>query len=218
MTDKYRILIAEDHTILREGLRALLTKEPDLEVVGEVDNGKDAYRSVATLTPDLVIMDLSMPHTNGTEAIKNITRRFPQVKIIVLTFHKAEEYVHAALDAGAHGYVLKDESHIQLMVAIRGVLAGKTYLSPSICDHVVTGYLGRRNTSERVPSWERLTQREREVVKLIAEGYRNKDIANYLSLSPKTVEKHRSNLMRKLDLHSVSSLTAYAIENGLITQ
>lgn len=218
MASKYRILIAEDHTILREGLRALLTAEDEFEVVGEVGNGKDAFNSVGTLHPHLVLMDLSMPNTNGTEATRNIKRRFPETKIIILTVHKAEEYIRATLEAGADGYLLKDDSHAALVDAVRCVLNGKRYLSPSITDGVVSAYLGGSAPQGKTTSWENLTHREREVLKLIAEGHRNKEIAEYLSLSPKTVEKHRSNLMRKLDLHSASSLTAYAIENGLITQ
>lgn len=212
-----RILIVEDHTLLREGLRALLASEPDIEVVGEAENGRDALIQTAECKPHLVLMDLSMPGTNGTEATRDIKKRYPRVKVLILTVHKSEEHIRASLKAGADGYVLKDDSHVELLVAIRSVLRGKTYLSPGICQNVVTEYLegsAKRSTA----SWELLTHREREVIKLIAEGSRNKEIAAYLSLSEKTVEKHRSNLMRKLDLHSASQLTAYAIKNGLIAR
>lgn len=220
MVTSYRVLIAEDHTILREGLRSLLGNERDLDVVGEASDGREALRAVGALKPDVVFMDLSMPNTNGTEAVRNIKRRFPDVKIIVLTVHKAEEYIRSTLHAGADAYVLKDDSHTELMLALRSVIRGKSYLSPSICERVVSGYLGGLKNAEKQPrpSWEILTYREREVIKLIAEGYRNKDIAAYLSVSLKTVEKHRSNLMKKLDLHNTSALTAYAIENGLVTR
>lgn len=213
---KRRILIVDDHKIVRDGLKSLLRSEPDFDVVGEADNGKDALFSTSTLKPDIILMDLSMPNTNGTEAIRNIKRRFPSIIIIALTVHKAEEYIHAALKAGASGYLLKDDSHAELMTALRSAIHGKTYLSPSICGSVVTGYLGRSDKGRLTTSWETLTHREREVIKLVAEGYRNKEIAEYLSLSMKTVEKHRSNLMKKLGLHSASALTAYAIENGLV--
>ncbi|MGH8656735.1 MAG: response regulator [Gammaproteobacteria bacterium] len=216
MDQKARLLIADDHRILCDGLRALLSLEPDIEVVGQVGNGSDALRFLATLKADIIIMDLSMPQTNGIEAIANIKRRFPETKSIVLTFHKAEEYVRAALNAGAMGYVLKDDGHDQLLLALRSVMSGKTYLSPGVCREVVTGYLTTfKNNGGTRTSWEILSRREREVIKLISEGYRNREIAEYLSLSPKTIEKHRSTAMHKLGLHNTAGVTAYAIENGL---
>lgn len=211
----YSILIADDHGILRAGLRSLLSEETDLEVICEVDNGKDALLRTVELKPDLVLTDLSMPGTNGTEAIRNIKQRLPETKILVITVHKAEEYVHTALKAGADGYILKDDTHAELINAIRNIFAGRTYLSPAITGNVIKGYIGNDKQDDLKPSWDILTHREREVIKLVAEGYRNKDIADYLSISLKTVEKHRSNLMKKLDLHTTSSLTTYAIENGL---
>jgi DNA-binding NarL/FixJ family response regulator len=215
--DPINIVVAEDHTILREGLRALLESEIDFKVVGEAVNGKEALNCAATLNPDLVLMDLSMPNTNGTEAIRNIKRRYPDIKIIALTVHKTEEYVRSALKAGASGYVLKDDNKVELCNAIRSVQKGKTFLSPSVCGNVVTGFLGDAvPTSSRSSTWEILTHREKEVIKLIAEGLRNKEIATYLSVSHKTIEKHRSNLMKKLNLHSAAAITAYAINNGLL--
>lgn len=218
MTSPVRILIADDHTILRAGIRSLLDMVPDFQVVGEVDNGKDAIYQAGQLKPDLLLSDLSMPKTNGTEAIQHIKSRYPDIKVLVLTVHKTEEYVHAALKAGANGYVLKDDTSDELISAIKNIAAGKTYLSPSICSEVVMGYLADPGKEKISTSIEQLTSREREVMKLIAEGYRNKDIAEYLSISLKTVEKHRSNMMKKLDLHSSSSITSYAIKNGLAAQ
>ena len=219
-TGKTRILIAEDHAILRDGLRSLLEKEPALEVIGEAVNGQEAVHMAVAQKPDLIIMDLSMPGTNGTEAIPLIKKRNSDIKIIALTVHNAEEYVRATLDAGADGYVLKEDSHRDLIAAIRNVVNGKTYLSPGICTHVVSGFLskpGSDQTDTQIhPTWDSLTVREREILKLIAEGNRNKDISNYLHISVKTVEKHRSNLMHKLDAHSVSELTTFAIRNNLI--
>ena len=212
------ILIADDHTILRAGIRSLLDMEPDFQVVGEVDNGQDAVYQAGQLKPDLILSDLSMPKTNGTEAIQRIRSRYPDIKILVLTVHKTEEHVHAALKAGADGYVLKDDTSNELISAINNILAGKTYLSPSICNEVVMGYLADPNKEKITSSIDQLTTREREVMKLIAEGYKNKDVANYLSISLKTVEKHRSNLMKKLDLHSASSITSFAIKNGVTTE
>ena len=216
MSKKQRILIVEDHTLLRAGLRALLTQDPDIEIVGEADNGRDAVQSIGTLMPHLVLMDLSMPGMNGIEAIRDIKRRYPETRVLVLTIHKTDEYIHESLRAGADGYILKDATHDELRVAIRSVLNGKTYLSPDISGKVINGYLGAGNSPGPSSTWDSLTHREREVLKLVAEGHPNKYIADYFCLSVKTVEKHRSNLMKKLDLHNASTLTAYAIEKGLV--
>jgi two-component system response regulator NreC len=212
---KYTILLADDHSILREGLRALLSNTSDLEIIGEAEDGKDAIEKARQLQPQLVLMDLSMPNINGTEAIRVIKQRSPKIKIIVLTVQKAEEYVRSTLDAGADGYVLKDDTSNDLLTSIKNVQKGKIYLSPGICDKVINGYLNHPDKVRSVRSWSQLTLREREVLKLIAEGNKNREIAGCLSVSIKTVEKHRSNLMKKLDLHGVSKLTTYAIENGL---
>ena len=213
----YRIVIAEDHTILREGLKALLSSDSDLAVIGEAEDGHAAIRCAETLSPDLVLMDLSMPRMNGLEAIKEIKKTSPKIKIIALTVHKTEEYVLATLQAGADGYVLKDATHSELGIAIKSVLMGKRYLSPDVSEKVIEGHLEGRQTLKTRTAWDTLTQREREILKLIAEGYKNKDIADYLFISLKPVEKHRSNLMKKLDLHNTAALTAYAIEKGLTT-
>lgn len=212
-----RVLIVDDHAILRDGLKALLSSDGQYEVVGAVADGRAAIAAAKTLTPDVMIMDLTMPRTGGVDAIARIKRRHPTIKIIALTFHKEDRYIHATLEAGADGYVLKDDSREELYTALSSVLTGKSYLSPSIAGRVVAGYLAGGEDVAAQPSWEILTQREREIIKLIAEGSRTKEIAVYLSLSPKTVEKHRTNLMRKLDLHNVSAVTAYAIANGFIT-
>ena len=218
MREKHRVLIAEDHTILREGLRALLSSSPNFEIVGEAEDGLSAIRCVENVKPDLVLMDLSMPRMNGMDAIREIKRRFPQTKILALTVHKAEEYVLATLQAGVDAYVLKDATHTELVMAIKSVLMGKFYLSPGISEKVIKGYLEGSRALKPRSAWDTLTQREREILKLIAEGYKNKEIADYLCLSVKTVETHRANLMRKLDLHNVSALTAFAIGKGLITR
>lgn len=218
MKKRYEIVIAEDHTILREGLRALLSSHPDFEVVGEAEDGREAIRRVEKLMPDLVLMDLSMPRMNGLEAIKEIKKRSPEVKIIALTVHKTEEYILATLQAGADGYALKDATHSELVMAIEHVLEGSCYLSPDISGKVIEGYLEGRKTLKATSAWDTLTQREREILKLIAEGYKNREVADYLCISLKTVEKHRANLMKKLDLHNTAALTACAIEKGLVTR
>jgi two-component system response regulator NreC len=216
--EKKRIVIAEDHTILREGLRALLSSDPEFEVVGEAEDGRGAVKCVEGLLPDLVLMDLSMPRMNGMDAIMEIKRRCPETKVLVLTVHRTEEYILATLRAGADGYVLKDATHAELMMGIKSVLKGKPYLSPEVSDKVIEGYLeGRKSLRTNTP-WDTLTQREREVLKLIGEGYKNQVIADYLYISVKTVEKHRANLMKKLDLHTSSALTAFAMEKGLVTK
>lgn len=216
MADKKRIVIAEDHTILREGLKALLSSDPGLDIVGEAEDGIEAIRRVSELNPDLIMIDLSMPRMNGMEAMRQIKRTNPETRVLVLTVHKTEEYVLASLRAGADGYILKDSTHAELMLAIRTVLGGNNYLSPGISGKVISGYLDSKAGLKEKSALESLTQREREVLKLIAEDYRNKEIAEFLCISLKTVEKHRDNLMKKLDLHSASALTAFAIERGLV--
>ncbi len=210
------VFVVEDHAIVREGLLALLSLDSRLEVVGETDNGRDAVRLIGVVKPALILMDLSMPGMNGIEAIREIKHRHPAVRIIVLTVHRTEEYIRAALEAGANGYVLKNSTHAELTTAIRSVLDGKSYLSPVVSEKIIVGYLNGGDVDARSP-WETLTSRERVVLKLIAEGQQNKSIANYLSISVKTVEKHRANIMRKLNLHNAAGLTAYAIERQLIS-
>ncbi|MGD9506408.1 MAG: response regulator [Syntrophobacteraceae bacterium] len=219
MAEKKRIVIAEDHTILREGLRALFAVKPEFDIVGEAEDGRDAIRCVEKFKPDIVLMDLSMPRMNGLGAIKEIKRICPDTKILVLTVHRTEEYIHSTLQAGADGYLLKDATLTELMVAVDNVLEGKPYLSPGVSEKVIEGYLdAKKGGAAAVSSWDTLTQREREILKLIAEGYKNKDIADYLCISVKTVEKHRANLMKKLDLHNISALTTFAMDKGLISR
>jgi two-component system, NarL family, response regulator NreC len=214
---KARLVIAEDHALMRAGIRALLSAEPDLEIVGEAGDGGEAIRLANTLQPDLLLIDLSMPRTNGSEAIRIIKRRNRNVRILVLTGHSNAEYVRVALAAGANGYVLKADSYQELIAAVRTVLQGKTFISPAVCGPIVSAYVCSENELPTVKTvWETLTSRERQVLKLVAEGNKNREIAAYLSLSTKTVEKHRANLMKKLNLHSSSELTAFAMEHGLV--
>ena len=216
MSNKVKVVIAEDHTILREGLKALLGSDPDLEICGEADNGKDAIKLVQRLNPDIVLMDLSMPRIHGLEAIREIRKTNPTTKILVLTVHDDEEYISATLRSGASGYVLKNDSYNELLSSIKTVLRGKPYLSPAISQTIIQGYLQGKKSDDLRTGYETLTARERETLKLIAEGVRNKDIAEFMGISSKTAEKHRSNLMKKLDLHSVSAITAFAAKKGLI--
>jgi len=217
MENRLRIVLADDHTILREGLRALLSADPKFEIVAEAEDGRQAVRCVEKLGPDLLLMDLSMPRMSGIDAISEIKKRYPETKIIALTVHKTEEYLLTTLQAGADGYVLKDATHDELVMAIHNVMAGKPYLSPGISEKIIEGYLEGKEGSLSLSSWQKLSQREREVLKLIAEGYKNKEIAEELCISLKTVEKHRANLMKKLDLHNAAGLTVYAVEKGLVS-
>ena len=215
--DKRRVVIVEDHTLLRQGLKALLATDDDVEVVGEADNGLDAIKLASSAWPCLMLMDLSLPGINGIEAIREIKKLHPTIKILVLTVHMAEEYVREALKSGADGYVLKHATQEELMLAIKSVLNGKSYLSPDIAAQIVTGYLDNSANASASPAWDSVTLREREILKLVAEGHPNRYIAGYFSLSLKTIEKHRSNLMKKLDLHNIASLTAFAIEKGVVS-
>jgi DNA-binding NarL/FixJ family response regulator len=214
--NKKRIVIAEDHTILRQGLKALLKSDENLEVVGEAEDGLEAIRCVEKKNPDLLLLDLNMPRMDGISVINEIKKRHPETKIIVLTMHMQEEYILEAFRSGAQGYCLKASSHDELIMAINAVLSGKFYVSPEISGKVLEGFLEGQKNIKKKSSWDILTQREKEVLKLVGEGYQNKEIADYLFISVKTVEKHRANIMEKLDLHSASALTAYSIEKGLI--
>jgi two-component system, NarL family, response regulator NreC len=216
MIAKRRICIAEDHTILRSGLRAILQQEPEFEIVGEASDGIDLLRIVQELHPDVILMDLSMPRMNGLEAMQEIKARQPDANILILTMHAEEEYVIAALDAGARGYLLKDATQAELILALKTVLAGKTYLSPDISMKILQGYLDGKKTARPAARWQQLTRREREVLKLVAEGYKNKHIAELLHMSIKTVDTHRSNLMKKLGVHNAAALTVHALEYGLV--
>jgi DNA-binding NarL/FixJ family response regulator len=220
MPDKTTLLV-EDHAILRDGLRLLLERNGGFEIVAETDNGHDAVALAVKHSPELILTDISMPGKNGTETIPLIRNRLPDAKIIVLTMHRTEEYVRACLAAGANGYVLKEDSQVELLSAIEKVFSGQTYLSSGICNHVVSGFLTNKQattkTLDEPVSWDLLTLREREVLKLVAEGRRNREIAAFLSISVKTVEKHRAGVMKKLGANNVSELTAFAIRKGLIS-
>jgi len=218
MNNKKRIVITDDHAIVRDGLKALLSSVTEFLIVGEAEDGQTAIRKAQELKPDLMLLDLSMPRMNGMDAIKEIKNQSPETKVLILTVQKMEKYVHACLKAGADGYVLKDATYEDLISAIHNVLMGRRYLSPDISEKVIEGYLEGRQSTETESAWDTLSNREREILKLIAEGYKNKEIADYLCLSPHTVEKHRDNLMKKLDLHNTATLTSYAVRMGIVTE
>jgi len=215
-----KILIAEDHTLLRDGIKSLLKSTPEFKVIAEAKDGLEAIKFTKQHSPDVILMDLSMPNMSGIDAIKIILKSDNNAKIIALTAHKSEEYVRATLESGAMGYILKEDTHKDLVTAIKSVIRGKIYLSPGICNKVVDGYLGIGTSPMRQKletPWFVLTKRERQVTKLIAEGNKNREIAVFLSVSLKTVEKHRANLMKKLELNNASAVTKYAIENRLVS-
>jgi DNA-binding NarL/FixJ family response regulator len=216
MGKKKKIVIAEDQTLVRQGLRSLLSSETELQVVADAENGLEAIRCAAAHRPDLILLDLAMPKMSGISALKEIKRQFPDMKVLALTFHTSEEYIHEAFESGADGYCLKNDTHTELLSAINNVLSGKIYLSPTISGKVLKGYLKGQQKIKPDILLEKLTQREKEVLKLVGEGYTSPKIGDILCISAKTVDKHRSNIMNKLNLHSASALTAYAIEKGLV--
>jgi len=218
MKSQRRILIAEDHAIVRDGLKALLSTQPGFAVVAEAGNGREAVKLAGRTQPDLILIDLSMPKMNGLEAIRELKHQDPAVRIIVMTAHAAEEYVFAALEAGVDGYFLKDGSQEELLMAIATVLEGRRYLCPGVSEQVIEGYLHGKPRLKKQSAWDSLTPREIEVVKLVAEGYKNREIAEELFISSKTVEKHRSNLMAKLNLKGAAELAKLAMEKGLIAK
>jgi DNA-binding NarL/FixJ family response regulator len=216
LEQKYHIFIVEDHQLFREGLKSMLNTRDDVEIVGEAEDGLEAVRQIRKAKPDLVLLDLSMPKMGGISVMKEVKRELPATRILALTIHESDQYVLEAFDAGTDGYCIKDASRQELMIAVDSVLQGKPYISPGISDQVIEGYLSGRKRLKKESNWDTITQREREVLKLLAEGYTNKDIADFLHISIKTVEKHRANLIGKLDLHNVAQLTTYAIEKGLV--
>jgi two-component system response regulator NreC len=210
-----RVLLAEDHTIVRKGLRSLLTAEADIEIVGEAEDGQQTIELVQHLLPDVVLMDITMPILNGLEATRQIKKLFPQVKVLVLTVHSSEEYIFQILRAGASGYVVKQAAVSELVQAIRSVYQGNSFLSPSISRQAIEAYGRRAKAME--DKYDRLTDREREVLQLIAEGHTNHEIAQLLHVTVKTVEAHRAHLTEKLNLRSTAELTKYALRKGMIS-
>jgi DNA-binding NarL/FixJ family response regulator len=209
------VLLAEDHTIVRKGLCAILGDESDIEVIAEAVDGRDAVRLTEQLQPDVVVMDFSMPGLNGLEATRQIKQIIPAVKVLILTRHTNKEYIYNILQAGASGYLVKKSAPEELIAAIRAVERGDSYLDPSISAMVINGYMQWAESEIQKPD-NLITPREREVLQLIAEGRSNQEIAKVLHISVKTVGNHRTNLMDKLSLHSTAELTQYAVRTGMI--
>lgn len=211
-----RVLLAEDHTIVRKGLRSLLDAEPGIEVVGEAEDGRQAIEKVEQLMPDVVLMDITMPVLNGLEATRQIKKLFSQIKVLILTVHSTEEYIFQILQAGASGYLIKQAAVEELISAIQAVYRGDTFLSPSMSRIILKESSRQTSTTTEKDNLARLTDREREVLQLVAEGRSNREIAQLLHVTVKTVEAHRAHVMEKLDLHSAAELTRYAIRKGII--
>ncbi len=214
-TDRIRVLLVDDHTILRAGVRLLIDGEADMGVVGEATNGEEALRLVESLRPNVVLMDLAMPGMNGLEATRSVKASFPEIQVLVLTMHRSDEYFFEILKAGASGYVLKSAETGQLLDAVRMVAQGEVFLYPTMAKQLLSDYLTMLNESEG-GSQPALTQREREVLHLLAEGYTTKEIAQQLVVSPSTVHTHRTNIMKKLNLNTHHELIRYARQRGLV--
>ncbi len=210
MEKKLKILIAEDHKTVREGVKLLVNAQPDMEVIGEADNGEDAIADAKRLDPDVIIMDISMPHVNGLQAAKRIRASCPRIKILTLTRHTDDGYLQQLIAAGANGYVLKQSAPSELIKAIRTVADGNAYMDPALTNRVMGGY-ATRSASLRGENKQQLTDRESEVLRLIALGYSNKEIGVNLDLSVKTIEAHKANAMRKLGISSRIDIVRYAI-------
>lgn len=210
-----KILLADDHTIVRDGLRALLEAEPGFTVVASVANGREAVQAARVLNPDVAVMDIAMPELNGLDATAQIHRDCPATKVVILSIHATSEHIYQAFRAGAVGYLLKESAGSELVAAVRAVYEGSRYLAQRISDTVLDDYLHQRAATPRVSPLDSLSEREREVLQLVAEGLSSTEIAARLSLSPRTVETYRARLMHKLDLRDLPGLIRFAIENGL---
>ena len=213
---KTRILIADDHALMREGIIAFLKFYDDIEIVGEASNGLEAIEKAVKLKPDVIIMDISMPELGGIEATLEIKNRMPGMKILILTQYSDKEYISRLLKAGVSGYILKQAVGTDLIAAIRAVAKGESYLYSSIATNVISGYLGNSSKLSVEDPYEKLTDREKQVLKLIAEGHSHKEVANLLDISAKTVIAHQTNISEKLDLHSRAALIKFAITKGII--
>lgn len=211
-----RVLLADDHTVVRKGLRLLLEMQADFSVIADAADGREAVALAQKLTPDVVVMDVAMPILNGIEAARQITAKLPQTAVVFLSMHADEGYVLKALKAGARAYLLKDSAEYDLINAIRAVSEGKAFFSPAISKMLVEDYMRQMRERAVEDSYELLTTREREVLQLLAEGQSNKEVATRLGLSTYTVETHRSNILQKLNLHSSAELILYAVRKGVI--
>jgi len=211
-----RILLADDHTVMRNGLRLLLERQPNLSVVGEASDGREAVRTAESVSPDVVVMDIAMPNLNGIEAARQIATARPETAIVILSMHSDESYVIRALKAGARAYLLKDSAEGDLIAAIHAITEGKSFFSPAISRILVEDYMRQLEQRHVEDTYELLTTREREILQLLAEGKTNKEVAAILNLSVYTIETHRTHILQKLNLHNVPELILYAVRKGII--
>ncbi|MBL0158509.1 MAG: response regulator transcription factor [Bryobacterales bacterium] len=212
-----RVILADDHTVIRSGLRLLLERQPGLIVVGEAENGRQAVDLAEELRPDVAVLDIAMPHLNGIEATRQIVSRNAAVAVVILSMHSDEGYVIRALQAGAKAYLLKDSAEADLIAAISAVRDGKSFFSPAVSRLLLEDYVRQMKQKGAVDSYELLTNREREIFQLVAEGKANKEIAALLNLSPYTVDTHRTRILQKLNLHSIPELVLYAVRKGIVS-
>jgi two-component system response regulator NreC len=215
--NKIRVLLADDHTVMRAGLRLLLERQPDLAVVGEAADGRNAVDLAEKEKPDVAVIDIAMPNLNGIEATRQIVAKHPEIAVVILSMHSDESYVMRALKAGAKGYLLKDSAEADLIRAVRSVGDGKSFFSPGVSKMLLEDYVHQLQQRGEEDSYELLTTREREILQLLAEGKANKDVANLLNLSLYTVETHRAHILQKLGLHTVPDLILYAVRKGIIS-
>jgi len=212
-----RILLGDDHTLVRHGVRKILEEQPHWQIVAEVGDGREAVRQALALLPEVAILDIGMPLLNGIEATQQIVRRAPSVHVLILSMHLDEAYVARALEAGATGYLLKDSADADLITGVRAVGMGKSFFSPAVAKLMLSDYVRRLSGKGMVDRYTTLSEREREVFQLIAEGYSNKEIADLLTISPTTVETHRAHILQKLDVHSTAEIVLYAVRRGVIS-
>jgi len=217
MNDTIRLLLVDDHTLVRQGIRSLLETQDDTEVVGEASGGQEAIAMAKDLLPDVILMDLAMPDMNGMEATRQIKMQHPEIQVLALTMHSTDDYLFRALDSGASGYVLKEADAAELATAVRAVHAGGAFIYPPLAKRLVEQFLLRVGSGEEQSSYDRLTAREQDILRFIGDGLTNEEIAEQLVLSVHTVQTHRSNIMKKLGLHNRAQLVTYAARVGLIT-
>jgi len=216
-TGKLRIVLGDDHTLVRQGLRKILEEQPEWTVVAEASDGREAVRQTLSLQPDVVVLDIGMPLLNGIEATRQIARRFANINILILSMHSEEAYITQAMKAGARGYLLKDSADTDLIRAVSAVASGKSFFSPAVAKVMLDDYVRHLAEKGIVDRFESLSERELEIFQLIAEAHSNKEIADLLSVSPATVETHRAHILQKLDVHNTAELVLYAVRRGVIS-
>ncbi len=213
---KYTIVLADDHVLIRHGIKNIIKLNKELEVIGEVSNGEELLECLKKHTPDLVILDISMPKITGIEAVALVKKKYPQVKVLMLTMHKNKQYFYHSMSGGADGYLMKDDSDDELLLAIRKIQSGKNYISPMLTDDFTSDIITAHRNQQSLP-FQGLTKREHEVLQLVVEGYTSKDVAQKLCLSPRTVDHHRAKLLKKFSLKNSADLVSFAVRNGFVT-